>query len=481
MIKDKSFFVLIGITLLGVLFRYTFLGRPMGHDEAYTYMAFASRGMKTAITNYHLPNNHVLHTILVVISTQLFGNSPEAIRLPAFVAGIMLIPAVYLIAVKLFDQLVALTSSAIVAALPVLIDYSTTARGYSLVALFTLMLTLLFLYLLENHNLIAWIAIVLVASLGLYTIPIMVYPTGMLLTWYVIIELQRKKVNSGRVLLFTVCIGSSIVLLAGFLYSPILVHSGISSIIGNEVVESLSWDDFWQSLPVRVKNTWAEWNRGLPRWITYPEVVFLCLTFFYPGEKRFPRVSFWISGFIFISGILIIQRVAPWPRVWLFLLPLFVIWVTGGLIHLSYFVASMMQLEMKLPLITSWLIVGLILTGSSHRSFVQFTQKSDKKGETEEVAIFLKDYLKPDDLVVVTSPDAVVLRYYLLIHGVSKDYTEREADKPFDRAIVVVNTAFGQSMESVLERRSFLDELNPQNQEIIYRSSRFTLYPLQNP
>ncbi len=100
LISDNHRWALISFIILGLVLRFAFLGRPMGHDETYTYMAFASRGIKTAITDYHLPNNHVLHTILVVISTSLFGNSPEAIRLPAFIAGVLLIPAVYLVAVK---------------------------------------------------------------------------------------------------------------------------------------------------------------------------------------------------------------------------------------------------------------------------------------------------------------------------------------------------------------------------------------------
>lgn len=482
MIASRHLWVLIGLILVGVFFRYVFLGRPMGHDETYTYMAFASRGLKTTITDYHLPNNHVLHTILVVISTSLFGNSPEAIRLPAFLAGVLMIPAVYLVAVKLFDRWVALVSSAIITGLPVLIDYSTTARGYTLVALFTLWLTALIIYVQENKNIMAWSAIVLIASLGMYTNPIMVYPTGMLFTWLLISGFRKRacEVYQGRVIVYMALACCAILLLTGLLYLPILVNSGISSIIGNEVVESLSWRDFWESLPVRVRNTWIEWNRDLPAWLTYPELLFLCLSLLLPKEKRFQRLSFWIAGFLFITAMLIVQRVAPWPRVWLFLLPLVTIWVAGGVLNMSNLIGSVLKWEKMIPMITSWLIVSLILAGSSLRSYIQFTQKSGTMGETEEIAIFLKDYLRADDVVVVTSPDAIVLRYYLLLHGISGQYTELRDDKSFNRVIVVVNPLYGQTLESVLEKRSFLDDVNPHNSQIIYQSSRFILYQLQN-
>jgi len=482
LVNDKLQWALIGFIVLGVILRFAFIDRPMGHDETYTYMAFAFRGIKTTITDYHLPNNHVLHTILVVISTGLFGNSPEAIRLPAFVAGILIIPAVYLVAVKLFDRWVAFQSSAIVTGLPVLVDYSITARGHRRVDLFTLLLTALPPALPVKKKIMAWCSIVLVASLGMYTNPIMVYPTGMLFTW-LLISITQKSVNEvyqGKMFLYVAFASCAILLLTGFFYLPILVNSGVSSIVGNEVVEALGWRDFWQSLPVRIRNTWAEWNRDLPEWISYPELLLLSFSFFFPKEKRIQRLSFWVAGFLFITAMLIVQRVAPWPRVWLFLLPLFAIWVAGGVINLSHFAGSVLKQEKLMQNVTTGLIVLMVLAGSSLRSYIQFSLKSGKVGETEGVAIFLEDYLRPGDVIVVTSPDAIVLKYYLLIHGISGEFSELRDDKPFDRAIVVVNTSYGQTMESVLERRSFLDDVNPQNKEIIYQSSRFILSHLQN-
>ncbi len=216
-------------------------------------------------------------------------------------------------------------------------------------------------------------------------------------------------------------------------------------------------------------------------WVTYPELLLIASACFSPREKRFQRLSLWIAGFLFITTMLIVQRVAPWPRVWLFLLPLFSIWVAGGFINFCKWVGAVLKREILITTAAAWLIVATILAGSSLRTYLQISQKSGRLGETEEVAIFLKDYLRPGDVVVVTSPDAIVLRYYLLLHGSSVEYTELRGDKSFNRAIVVVNPAYGQSLESVLEKRSFLDDVNPNNEEIIYQSGRFIVYQLQNP
>ena len=99
------------------------------HDEAYTFMAFVSRGLRVVVTDYHLPNNHVFHTILVNIFYEFFGDSPAAIRLTAFIAGILIIPAAFLVGRNFYDWKIGLIAASILAALPVMIDYSTTARG----------------------------------------------------------------------------------------------------------------------------------------------------------------------------------------------------------------------------------------------------------------------------------------------------------------------------------------------------------------
>ena len=60
-------------------------------------------------------------------------------RLPAFTAGVLLVPAVYWLAKRLYDRWTALGAALLVAWWPTLINYSTNARGYTLVALFTLL------------------------------------------------------------------------------------------------------------------------------------------------------------------------------------------------------------------------------------------------------------------------------------------------------------------------------------------------------
>jgi hypothetical protein len=471
---------LIVIIVLGTFFRYAYLWRPMGHDETYTFMAFASRGLRAVITDYHLPNNHVFHTILVNLFTQLFGDSPAVIRLTSFIAGILIIPATYLVSKIFYSWKISLVAASVVASLPVMIDYSTTARGYTIISLFALLIIALAALVKDQRNLIGWCLLILFSALGMYTNPTMIYPVGMAFTWLLLSALIKDVIpDYGRnfyLYLFVSLIG--VVILTGILYLPIILTSGIQSVIGNDVVETLSWSDFTQSVIPRIVNTWKEWNRTLPSTLSLVAIIGLVASFFVPKLPKKRRVPLFLAGFLWIATALLLQRVAPWPRIWLFLLPFFIIWISAGIIGLfSLMIHRLPKSEYIMVVLISILVISPLVAGLI-RSYPQYSEKLHSQGELERVADFLEDYLQPEDVVVVTSPDTVVLKYYLRRNNLSKEYTELVKEKEFSRAIVVVNQGLGQTLEYVLERRSFLDDIQLDSAQEIYQSKRFILYQL---
>lgn len=473
--------ILITIILFGLFFRYSYLWRPMGHDETYTFMAFASRGLRTVITDYHLPNNHVFHTLLVNLAYKIFGDSPAVIRLPAFLAGVLIIPAVYLVA-RIFTRLnIALISASIAATLPVLIDYSTTARGYTTITFFFLLVLACGAFVRENRNLIGWCLIIIFSSLGLYTNPTMVYPIGVVFTWLVL-SMLFNEVNQeyGKTFLAYLIISViTIIAISVLLYSPIIATSGLESIIGNNVVGALSWQDFSQSIPARIRNTWSEWNRNLPGFISTVALLGLGASIFTPIQGRRQRIFLSLAGILWIGLALLVQRVAPWPRIWLFLLPLFVIWITGGLFGLiELILRKVPKGEKILTALIGLFIAGPLILGLV-QNYPQFDQKLHAIGAVEQVAVYLREELQPNNVVVATSPDNVVLKYYLRRYGLPDDITELTSGKSFERAIVVVNQAYGQDLEYVLNQRSFLDDVNINSAQEIFKSNRFTIYQLK--
>lgn len=103
---------------------------PITYDEAYTYLRFATRHTHEILRDYHLPNNHVLHTLLVRTSTRLLGDSTLAIRLPALLGGAAWLVALAAIVRRhLPDFYPAGPASAVL--LPMAIEADSLARGYA--------------------------------------------------------------------------------------------------------------------------------------------------------------------------------------------------------------------------------------------------------------------------------------------------------------------------------------------------------------
>jgi hypothetical protein len=128
-----------------------------------------------------------------------------------------------------------------------------------------------------------------------------------------------------------------------------------------------------------------------------------------------------LAGFIWIGIAVLVQRVAPWPRIWVFLLPFFVIWMSAGLFGLfDLFFNKFSQRDILLNVLTGFFVLIPLFLGMM-RTYPQFDQKLHVKGAVEEVAEFLSQDLGKKDVVVVTSPDTIVLKYYLSRLGVAKE------------------------------------------------------------
>ena len=180
---------LIAIVVVGTAVRLAFLFRPMQLDEAYTYNEYASKPVLDGLSWYTLPNNHLLNTLLIHVSTVVLGNEPWVVRLAALAAGLGLIPATYALTRRLCGPPEALLAAALVAASEPLIDYSTNARGYTLVALVTVLLAVTAERILADGRggrAWDWVWFTILPAVGCFAIPIMLYPYGGIVLWLVL-------------------------------------------------------------------------------------------------------------------------------------------------------------------------------------------------------------------------------------------------------------------------------------------------------
>jgi hypothetical protein len=106
-------------------------------DEGDTYFWFAA---KTAgYIWYPFPNNHVLNTLLISISTRIFGLSSLTLRLPALLGAMLYILVCYFLCRSITTRL-SLRLAVFVCLVynPFIFDFMAAARGYSLANAFLL-------------------------------------------------------------------------------------------------------------------------------------------------------------------------------------------------------------------------------------------------------------------------------------------------------------------------------------------------------
>lgn len=107
-------------------------------DEADTYLWFGG-GQEARFIWYPFPNNHVLNSMLIWISTHLFGVSDFSIRIPALVGAALYISIAYFLCRALTGRF-ALQLAAFVCLVynPFILDFFAAARGYTLANAFLL-------------------------------------------------------------------------------------------------------------------------------------------------------------------------------------------------------------------------------------------------------------------------------------------------------------------------------------------------------
>ena len=246
------------------------LDLPIRFDEALTVTGFATRSIWTILSDYHQPNNHVLHTLLVRAAFELLGDSPAALRTPAFLAACLTLPAVWWFVRREFGWLAAAFATALLGTSPFFIEYATNARGYTLTGLAFMALLLCGQGLVrrpEDH--VRWGLFAVVTALGVFTHPIMVFPAAIATAWVVLARWRETGVAGMRALAVNGAVwGAVAVALTLLLYAPVMMVWGIDALLFNQEVRPKNTEGRSGLLAVlaNVPRGWFGWHAATPIW-----------------------------------------------------------------------------------------------------------------------------------------------------------------------------------------------------------------------
>jgi 4-amino-4-deoxy-L-arabinose transferase-like glycosyltransferase len=425
---DRRHAALLGVIVLGgTLLRLHYLNLPMRYDEAYTFDAYAVDGVGHITSTYDIPNNHIFYSLLAHFSWRVFGNHVWTMRLPAFAAGIALIPAAYLVGRTLYDRRAGLCAAVLVATFGPLVEYSVNGRGYTFGALLVLVALWLGARLLvTDRRAPLWVAFVVCSTVAVYTVPTMAYGIAAVAVWVAMCALISERRTRLVVELGVACFAAAG--LSVLLYSAVLGQPGWTAVQPVPV----AWSPIWHL----VTAVWAHWNSDAPHPVDW--IVAACFCVATAVHRRIARhpVPLVLPVAIAVVAIIAVGELPPYPRNWLFLLPLYLIPAGAGLSWLASRVRALPEGAVAAAATASLAIVLALATLNSGLRNTDTPPTSDN-----DIVDLLRRYVPPGQKAVIDPVFvAVPTQYYFRQFGGSELATTRigPAQRRAGRVILVV-------------------------------------------
>ncbi|MGC9455304.1 MAG: hypothetical protein ACP5HU_10635 [Phycisphaerae bacterium] len=440
------------LTMAGALLRTPHLDHPMRYDESFTVLRYAFQPAPSDWLDYSTPNNHVLHTLMVRGVVEFGGVTPPAVRIPAFLAGVALIPAAAWAAQRLSGKPpTAVAAAALVGASSLLVEYSANARGYSLVCLLTVLLIPAAVGALRRpERYRPWVAMSVLSALGAFTIPIMVYPVAIVAFAMGVQALLTGGERRGMVFRR---LGVTLAAAAGLtvvLYLPVFAVSGVESVLANRFVTPRPRAEVLAELPGVAARTLGDWTRDTS-WAWQVVVGAGLVAATVVGVRR--RKVLWLIPpvavvLLFLAAVL--HGVVPFPRVWLFMLPLSLVTAGSGLCELAALFRRNRPRTAALMILC--LAVLLCAADAGARSLRRRYMVSEDHRTLVDAGQIIRDLHSAglaDGRTAVLSqlPSQPSLAYYSLLYA--PEGFRLAADPRCTRAVAVVGHT--QTLESVLK------------------------------
>ncbi|HEX8847968.1 MAG TPA: glycosyltransferase family 39 protein [Gemmatimonadaceae bacterium] len=443
-------------TAIAVALRLRDLDQPIRYDEAATWLDYASKPIAYALSDYRFPNNHLFHTLLVHLAAALFGDSPVALRLPAFAAGVLLVPLTWAAARATCSRAAAPIAAMLAATSASLVLYSTNARGYTIVCCLTMAIVILATRQRMRDDAAGWLAIATLAAIGAWTIPIMLFPMLGVALWLWAEARACDAAIDGKTMRSRVgWTGATMAALTAVLYLPVIARSGIALVIGNRFVRPQSRASFFAALPGFYGDLWTDWTRGWPGWLALLVALGVLVSLFARGARR-QRVPIFGAMLVAATLLLIVNGRIPYLRVWLFMLPLLLAAAAGGLAWLGERASRGLRLRAGSPARATALLAGCALIGVSgalglmRSGVVRRAEDTGTLRDGAAIAALLGRESGARDHVIATAPADVPLAYHLRRLRLAHDPLRATPDSA-PRLWVVVSDAAGQHLSQLLD------------------------------
>ncbi|MBL8003032.1 MAG: glycosyltransferase family 39 protein [Flavobacteriales bacterium] len=435
--------LVLAIMLVGTALRLVHLWDPITYDEAFTYVQYASKPYHILLSDYSYPNNHVLHTALARLSTELFGVHRWSLRLPALLAGVLVMPLFYLFVRAMFNRYIALIALAFVASSGGLIEYSALARGYSLTWLFYVLALLLGRHLAKTNNWVSAVLTGLSCALGMWAVPTMIYALIAIHAWLLFYLLGAYRHTVGeRLSMVLLSFGVSLVLTSLF-YLPVITVHGAAQLVHHPTMGDNTWSAFVQTHQDRALDLWVYLTDTAMPWISLLGLAGIVYAAYISSKYRALLLALLVGA---VPMTIVQCMVAP-PRVWLYLLFMLHLSSAIGIFYLLKFVQEKVWPSLA-KRARSAVAAMVVLLGMGFLGMRGIADRMERYPEAILAADWFPGILKPEDRILVDFPWEAPVEFEFLARGLGREPLFRPITAG-TTIYVLVSPADGQTPQSV--------------------------------
>ena len=246
------------LAALVVIRSWYLLYYPLGTDEVASYDYFVHDGPLAITSYYPIPNNHILYNLLAYPLAKAGLSTRLAMRLPTLVVGTVGSGLSYLLLARLTGLRLATLITGLVNLAPIWVYYAAVGRGYFIEICFIQTGFFAVVELLRPasaYRRLSWGAFVASSILGFYTIPTYAYPfagLGLGLGGGLLLQLRWPALRA-------LAVANLVILVVTLLlYAPVVLVTGLKSLVANRYVAAKTMHQFWPSFRAVLYETAAE-------------------------------------------------------------------------------------------------------------------------------------------------------------------------------------------------------------------------------
>jgi hypothetical protein len=178
--------------------------------------------------------------------------------------------------------------------------------------------------------------------------------------------------------------------------------------------------------------------------------------------------------------LLVLQRVTPTPRIWLYLEAFYLMFAVAGLVWLvDLIIRSKVVSLHALKILTFGILLFIGIFANSMIARQQNPVELDRDRSPEAYAAdYLADHLKPEDTLVATGPVDIETAYYLSLYGISFDrFYKRDHPVKIQNALVLTreNSKY-ETPESVVNFFKLEQDLDLSSAELVFEYANVQIY-----